>query len=70
MTMDDRGILATESEVEDIAKVDEVLRRLHWDMVNNPGVLKPVDPALVRLAYELTAGVEVDLDSPLPPEDD
>ena len=70
MMMDDRGILATESDVEDIAEVDEVLRRLHRDMVNNPDVIKPVDPAFVRLAYELTAGVEVDLDSPLPPEDD
>lgn len=50
--------------------VDDVLRRTHDDMVNHLDVIRPVHPADLSLAAELTNGVKIDLHAPLLPQDE
>jgi antitoxin PrlF len=40
------------------------------DMANHPERLRSVDSAFVRRLQSLTEGVEVDLDAPLPPDEE
>ena len=48
----------------------DVLRTIHEDMVNHPGVIRPVHPGLLSLAAELMTGLEIDLNAPLFPEEE
>lgn len=43
---------------------------LERDMIAHPERLQPMDPELYARATELVKGIEVDLDAPLPPDDD
>ena len=47
-----------------------VLHALAQDIDEHPEVLQPVDAAFVERLQTLVAGVEVDLEQPLPPEPD
>ncbi len=47
-----------------------VLHTLAQDIDEHPEVLQPVDAAFVERLQTLVAGVEVDLEQPLPPEPD
>jgi len=62
-------MLSQKQTPEDI-ELKDVLCQIEEDLLNFPGVIVPVDPALVRGLAELTADVEIDLDSPLPPEEE
>ncbi len=46
------------------------LQLLAADIHANPGRLRAIDPALIQRARDLVAGVELDLDAPLRPEDE
>jgi antitoxin PrlF len=46
------------------------LRLLARDFADHPSRLRQVDPELIQRARELVAGVELDLDAPLSPEDE
>lgn len=45
--------------------VDDVLWRIHDDIINPPDVIRPVHPADLSLAAQLTNGVKIDLHGPL-----
>jgi antitoxin PrlF len=46
------------------------LHLLARDFAAHPGRLRQIDPELIQRARELVAGVELDLDAPLSPEDE
>lgn len=48
--------------------LSEILNSIERDIA--AGAVVPVTPDLVRRITELVAGVEVDLDAPLPDDDD
>ncbi len=50
------------------ATVQAMLDALAQDIDERPEVLQPIDARLVEHVRSLVAGVEVDLDQPLPPE--
>lgn len=62
--------LPSEKQTPEDIELSDILRLIEEDLLNFPGVIVPVDPALVRGLSELTAGVEIDLDSPLPLEEE
>ena len=43
---------------------------LDQDMKNNPQHIKPISPDLIKRVQFLTDGIEVNLDEPLPEEDE
>lgn len=59
-------------ELQDLRDNDlpESLALISEDVAAHPQRLKAIDPALVGQMRELTAGVEIDLDAPLSPQDE
>ena len=70
MEPEERLPMLSQKQTPGDIELKNVLRQIEEDLLNFPGVIVPVDPALVRGLSELTAGVEIDLDSPLPPEEE
>lgn len=52
------------------AKVQAMLDELARDIEDHPENLQPIDAGLVNRIRSLVAGIEVDLNQPLPPEID
>lgn len=59
-----------EAPEEDDPALGSILEFLAHDMANHPECLRPVDSGFVRRLRSLTEGVEVDLDAPLPPDEE
>lgn len=57
--------------MRDVLPGDEVLTMLDAladDIDHRPDIIRPVEAELVEQIRSLVAGIEVDLDQPLPPE--
>ncbi len=68
----DGAVLLTRAEAteENDPVVGKFLAFLAHDMEAQPTQIRGISPALMRRARSLVKGVKVDLDAPLPPEDE
>ena len=55
---------------EENSAIAKFLNFLAQDMKNNPQHIKPISPDLIKRVQFLTDGIEVNLDAPLPEEDE
>lgn len=58
--------MSSKKEINEMAQVEWVLDWLGADIETNSGTVKPMDPELINRARDLTAGMVIDLDEPLP----
>ena len=61
---------AEDKDDRDDPVLEPFLQLLARDVADHPGRLRAVDPALIERARALVAGLELDLDAPLSPEDE
>lgn len=68
----DGAVVLSRAPREDDADpaLEGLLRLLAHDMSTRPDRLRPLDPALMEQACQLLEGVEVDLNAPLPADDE
>jgi antitoxin PrlF len=63
-------VIMSRVEQEEDPVVGKFLNFLAQDMSKNPQNIKPISPELLNRAKELVAGVEFDLDAPLPDDEE
>jgi len=68
----DGAVLLTRAEADEESDpvVEKFLAFLARDMEAHPAQIRGISPALLRRARTLVKGVKVELDAPLPPEDE